>query len=216
MTTCERQRGFTLLELVVTIGVLGILLGAAAPLAGAAIDAGRRQEVRAELDAIATALDAYFFEHAGFPTRIDATDFVGLQLQPGTRGTAIVDPFAAGGNYGFAIDAVANTVTVTSVGENQRDDGGAGDDYVVVVHGAVPGARRTYQRLRIVVERLAEHIESGASLAGTWSVVRTTMGLGSEYDRDGWGTLLSWDAATFTLRSAGPDRVIGTSDDITL
>jgi len=216
MTTCERQRGFTLLELVVVLGVLGILLGAAAPLAGAAIDAGRRQEVGAELDALATALDSYYFEHAAFPSRIDATDFVGIHLQPGTRDTAIVDPFAAGGAYLFAVDTSANTVTVRSLGENQRDDNGGGDDIVVVVHGAIPGARRTYQRLRIVVERLAEHIESGGTVTGNWTAVRTAMGLGSEYERDGWGTTLSWDASTFTLRSAGPDRSLGNSDDITL
>ncbi len=215
MTTCE-QRGFTLLELVVVLGVLGILLGAAAPLAGAAIDAGRRQEVGAELDALAAALDSYYFEHAAFPSQIDATDFVGLHLQPGTRNTAIADPFASGGNYLFAVNSGADTVTVRSVGENQRDDNGGGDDIVVVVHGAIPGARRTYQRLRIVVERLAEYIESGGNVSGSWTTVRSAMGLGNEYERDGWGTALSWDAATYTLRCAGPDRSLGSSDDITL
>lgn len=216
MTTCERQRGFTLLELVVVLGVLGILLGAAAPLAGAALDAGRRHEARTELDALAAALDSFYFEHASFPSQLDASDFVGIHLQPGVGNTAFVDPFGNGAPYRFSIDVANNTVTVRSVGENQRDDAGGADDYTVTVHGAVPAVRRTGQRLRIIVERLAEHIEAGGAVAGDWSTVRSTMGLGNEYQRDGWGTNLSWDAATYTLSSAGPDRVHGTSDDITL
>ena len=58
MTTCSqpaRERGFTLLEVIVVLAVLGLLLGAAVPLASAVIEADRRQETRAELGAIVRA-----------------------------------------------------------------------------------------------------------------------------------------------------------------
>ena len=84
------------------------------------------------------------------------------------------------------------------------------------MHAAVPGTRRTWLRLRIAVEVLAEHIEAGGSVAGDWTTVCTTIGLGAPYERDGWGNTLRWEDGTYTLSSAGPDGVHGTADDITI
>ncbi len=208
------ERGFTLLEVVVVLAVLGLLLGTAVPLAGAVIAADRRQEATAELAKIARALESYYFENAAFPVSLTATDFVGEHLQTGVANTAVIDSFGAGLEYVYAVDAAANTATVHSRGENGVDDGAATEEHVVVVAGAVPGTRRTYARVRLIVEVLAEHIEAGGSVAGDWPTVRTAIGLGASYDTDGFGTTLQWDAATHTLTSAGPDRSFGTTDDI--
>ena len=222
MTTCERgaqraaERGFTLLELIVVLGVLGLLLGAAVPLASAVFEADRRQEARRELDAIAAALESFYLEHAAFPGSLAQATFVGIHLQPGVGGTATIDPFAAGRAYSFAVDTAANTATVHSVGENGVDDGAGNEELAVVVHGAVPGIGKTWQRFRIVIEVLANHIESGGSVAGPWPSLRASLALGAEYDADGFGTVLQWNAATHSLTSAGPDRTFGTTDDITL
>jgi len=80
----------------------------------------------------------------------------------------------------------------------------------------VPGTKKTWQRLRLVVEVLAEHIESGGSIVGNWTTVRTAIGLGAGFDQDGWGTTLRWTDSTHTLTSAGPDTSFGTADDITI
>jgi prepilin-type N-terminal cleavage/methylation domain-containing protein len=217
MTTCDRNRGFTLVELVVVLGVLGILIGAAAPLANAALDANRRQEAQSELAAIGEALEAYYFERAAFPPSLAEAGFLGVHLQPRVGTTAIADPFAAANAaYRYRIDTVANTATVHAIGENRRDNAGAGDDLVLVVHGAAPAMRRTAQKLRLIVERLADHIEAGGVVTGNWTTVRTNLGLGNEYQNDGWGRSFGWDATTYTLRSGGPDRTLGTADDITL
>lgn len=223
MTTCDRDAaparpdaGFTLLEMIVVLGVLGILLGAAMPLTSAVLQADHRQEARQELDQIATALESYYLEHAAFPTTLTAATFVGIHLQPGVNGTTTIDPFAAGAAYHYSVSTTANTATVYSVGDDGRDNGGNGDDIPVVVYGAVPGIAKTYQRFRIVLEVLANHIEAGGSVAGSWPTLRAALSLGAEYDQDGFGTTLSWNAATHSLTSAGPDRTFGTSDDITL
>jgi prepilin-type N-terminal cleavage/methylation domain-containing protein len=216
MTTCDRRSGFTLLELVIVLGVLGLLLAAAVPLASAVIEADRRQEARGELQSIAIALESHYHEHAAFPATLAATTFVGIHLQPGVAGTTTIDPFAIGQPYVYSVDAVANTATVYSIGENGADDGIGNEELTVVVHGAVPGLAKTWQRLRLVVEVLANHIEAGGAVAGAWPQLRAAIGLSAPYDQDGFGTTLQWDAATHALTSAGPDRAFGTADDITL
>lgn len=216
MTTCDRQGGFTLLEMIVVLAVLGILLGTAVPLAGAVVVADRRQEAQRELNELSAALDSYYFEHAAFPVSLQATDFFGVHLQPGAMNTATIDPFGGNLDYVYSIDAVNNRVTLYSRGENGIDDGIASEELLVRVHGAVPGTRKTWARLRVIVEVLANHIEAGGSVAGSWPTVRAAIGLGSSYDADGFGTTLQWTAATHTLTSAGPDHNFGTADDITL
>lgn len=216
MTTCERQGGFTMLEIIVVLAVLGLLLGAAVTLAGAVVVADRRQEAQNELGQLGQALDSYYFEHAAFPASLTATDFFGVHLQPGPQDTATRDPFGAGQTYVYAVDTTNNIATVHSRGENGIDDGWANEELVVRVRGAVPGTRRTLQRLRLVVEVLADHIEAGGSVTGTWPAVRAAIGLGAGYDADGFGTTLRWDEPTHTLTSAGPDRAFGTADDITI
>lgn len=99
MTTCERQAGFTLIEVVVVLGVLGLLLGSAMPLASAVIVNKRRTEAQQELDTLASALDSYYFEHASFPATLTATDFFGVHLQPGFASTATVDAFGQNVSY---------------------------------------------------------------------------------------------------------------------
>lgn len=54
-----RQRGFTLMELVVTLALLGLMSMLAAPLAELTVQRGREQELRAALREIRSALDRY-------------------------------------------------------------------------------------------------------------------------------------------------------------
>jgi prepilin-type N-terminal cleavage/methylation domain-containing protein len=220
MTTCEprpcRTAGFTLVELIVVLAVLGLLIATAVPLAGAVVQADRRQEVQRELADLATALEAHWYEKAAFPATLRSTGFFGMHLQPGVAGSAVQDPFAGGQDYVYAIDAVNGIATVYSRGENGSDEGAATEEFVVQVYAAVPGVRRTWQRCRLIIEVLADHIEAGGSVAGSWPTVRAAIGLGADYDRDGFGSTFDWNAATHTLTSAGPDRTLATADDITL
>lgn len=213
MTTCDRQDGFTLLEVIIVLGVLGIVLGTAVPLAGAVVEADRRQEAVSELSELGKALDAYYYDNASFPGSLTANDFFGVHLQPGPQNTAVLDAFA---NQEYRYAVAGGIATVYSLGENGVDDGANGEELVVRVYSAVPGTKRTWQRLRLSVELLAEHIEAGGSVAGTWPTVRAAIGLGTTFDVDGWGTTLQWTAASHTLTSAGPDQAFGTADDITI
>lgn len=213
MTTCNHEGGFTLLEVIIVLGVMGIILGTAVPLAGAVMQAERRQEATGELSEIAAALDAYWFDNASFPATLTANDFLGVHLQPGAQNTVVLDAFA---NQGYQYLVTGGIATVYSVGENGIDNGSGGEELIVQVFSAVPGIKKTSQRLRIAVELLAQHLEAGGSITGDWATVRAAIGLGQSFNTDGWGTAMQWDAATHTLSSAGPDTSFGNADDITI
>jgi general secretion pathway protein G len=55
----KRQVGFTLIELVITVVIIGLLASAAIPLASMAIQREKESELRAALRDIRTAIDAY-------------------------------------------------------------------------------------------------------------------------------------------------------------
>ena len=83
-TTSEHKtHGFTLVELIVVLAVLGILLGVATPLISALVDQQRRQTVESELSGIAESLEDYYFDRGHFPTSLTDTSFLAVYLQPG-------------------------------------------------------------------------------------------------------------------------------------
>jgi general secretion pathway protein G len=55
----RKQNGFTLIELVITVAIIGLLASAAFPLASMAIQREKESELRASLREIRSAIDAY-------------------------------------------------------------------------------------------------------------------------------------------------------------
>ena len=213
-STAQGERGFTLIEVIVVLAVLGILVGTAMPLFVKLQDHRKGADVREELEEITQALDAYYYDKGMFPTTLRDKDFYGLYLQPGVQGTAVVDAFGGQNDYLFTKSVSPDRVDIWSRGPNGKDDNRGGDDIAVLVQGSPPGYRKTRERMRVIVEQLANFLESGGSLTGNWSQDRVNLGLGAVYERDGFGTSFRLDAATLELRSAGPDRNFSTADDL--
>ncbi len=213
--TARGRNGFTLIELVVVLAVLAILVGTATPMARLFIDQSRRDDVMSELREVSAALEEYYFDKGTFPASLTAVDFLGVYLVPGVSQTVVNDSWGGNVGYVFAVVADPDLATIRSRGPNGQDDLGAADDIQSLVPGSVPGSRKTRARMRLIVEVLANFIESGGVLTGTWSTDRAAMGLGLDFRDDGFGTAFTLDPATYVLRSAGADRAFATGDDLT-
>lgn len=215
MTTSDRRTtsGFTLVEVLVVLGVLGVLLATAVPLAGSLVDAERRQDVNQELAALETALEAFYEDNGGFPATLTEAGFYGVYLQPGVNGTAVVDAWGSNLPYAYSLSFSPDVARIFSVGDDGSSQGFANEEQRIEVFGAIPGQRTTRRRMTVILAALAVFVESGGTVTGTWSVDRPAMGLGSQFDNDGFGQPFRL-GVDLVLESAGPDRVFGTGDDL--
>jgi prepilin-type N-terminal cleavage/methylation domain-containing protein len=69
----SRQHGFTLIELLVVVGILALIVGLAIPMLVNALRNSDRARAKADLNAIALALEAYKQDFADYPRPIYAT-----------------------------------------------------------------------------------------------------------------------------------------------
>lgn len=108
------ERGFTLIELMIAIAVLGIVAAVALPSFMDSIRKGRRAEAFAALAALQQAQERWRANHASYTTDLSSA---GLNL-PSTT---------SGGYYAIAVDAADNTgYTATASaasGKSQAADG---------------------------------------------------------------------------------------------
>jgi general secretion pathway protein G len=72
-----KKAGFTLLELLIVIAVLGILAGIIVPVAGAAIEQARIARATSEVNALAQALKSLYTDTAYWPKDNDISDAAG-------------------------------------------------------------------------------------------------------------------------------------------
>lgn len=209
-----KQSGFTLIEVVIVLLVISILAGTIAPLASATVRAERIERVQSELEELTDALTAYYYENAAFPASLDATDFLGVHLSSGVDRGRIRDEWG-GAFYRVSRSTNPDTWVIWSIGEDAVNSGSGSEDFVVTVSGSAAGDKRTRERLRIIAASLAEFIAGSGTLTGNWTTDRAAMGLGAEYQSDGYGTDFRIDASTRVVRSAGSDRQFSTADDLT-
>lgn len=206
------QRGFTLIELIVVLAVMSILLGSMVPLLSATQAAERYSIVEGELDALGDSLTAYYYDQGSFPTSLTQVGFYGTYVLPGVDDDRLRDEWGGKTYYRLSTTTNPDTITVYSVGDDGADAGASAEQWKVAVSGAEPGNRRTRIKMRIIAGAMSDFLASGGTLTGTWSADRVALGLGQEYQADGFGT--DFLLQSYVLRSAGADRQAGTSDDL--
>jgi general secretion pathway protein G len=72
--SARRQRGFSLIEIMVVIVIIGLLVGIVAPNVIGRADEARQQKVQADFKAIQTALKMYRIDNYMYPTTEQGLD----------------------------------------------------------------------------------------------------------------------------------------------
>ena len=75
MNTSKNNKGFTLVEILVVVAIVGILVAIAVPSYRFILDSARRTSSIGALDVVKTELEAYAGDMMGYPSSIDFTNF---------------------------------------------------------------------------------------------------------------------------------------------
>src|SRR5688572_6790831 len=117
----KRQRGFTLLELLVVIVIIGLLAGYVAPRYFSQVGKSETQVARAQIDALEKALDHYRLDKRRYPTSEEGL----AALQPYLKKTLPNDPW--GRPYVYRTPGQRAEFDLFSYGRDGKA-GGAGED----------------------------------------------------------------------------------------
>ncbi len=122
-----RSSGFTLLELLVVVVIIGLLAGYVAPRYFSQVGKSEVQVARAQIDAFEKALDQYRLEKRRYPTAEEGL----VAVQPDLKRTLPNDPW--GRPYVYRQTGASGEFEVVSLGRDGKT-GGSGEDADITNH----------------------------------------------------------------------------------
>ena len=227
-----RDRGLTLMEVVLVFSVVAVLAAILAPMGKGMLDLYKAEGVRKDLRKIAAALESYWLDnHTGtwdatygfFPvsTLRPASGFLNLHIYSDPEDDVLSDKFGVNQDYVYSVSGTPPVATVYSRGPNRNDDGGGRDDIKIEVNSERIGRIITMAKLHHIGRAAAEWIHGNqyAAAGDAWDLAdingttRTTLGLNAYYGVDGWGSDFQIHTTRFRIYSLGPDRTDNTDTD---
>jgi general secretion pathway protein G len=129
----DREAGFTLLELLVVLGILALLATFAAPQVLRYLGKARSETARLQINAIASAIELYALDNGGVPPQepglaalmqapTGATRWSGPYLK---KADGLIDPW--GHPYQYRVPGRAGAFDIISLGRDHAP-GGTGED----------------------------------------------------------------------------------------
>jgi general secretion pathway protein G len=123
----RRNLGFTLLELLVVVVIIGLLAGYVAPRYFSQVGKSEVQVARAQIDAFEKALDQYRLDKRRYPTAEEGL----VAVQPYLKKTLPTDPW--GRPYVYRQTGASGEFEVVSLGRDGKA-GGQGEDADITNH----------------------------------------------------------------------------------
>ncbi len=113
----RRSQGFTLVELLIVVAIVGLITAIAIPNLRNAVDRGKQKRTVADLRSLATAIEQYAIDNTVYPTAATPAQ-LGMHLTPIYIQTM---PLQDAWNRDFIVDSASLEYTIGSGGK----DGGA-------------------------------------------------------------------------------------------
>jgi type IV pilus assembly protein PilE len=105
----KTHRGFTLIEMLITIAIIGILAGVALPMYNDYLTRGRLAEAYSELSSMRAKLEQFYLDNRTYS---------------GACAAGTVAPLPTGKYFTYACTLAASTYTVTATGVSAQGTGG--------------------------------------------------------------------------------------------